>query len=168
MSQTFARNWPMAVLVTVGGPVAVGAALGLPFGPRALLTEAAVVPAVVLGLTLLMLPALYIGTSLLGVAPPVGAAVTTVGCALRASGTVLLGLAPPTAFLLATTTDPRVVRLLALVVVAASVLCGLRILYLSMFHSRGTHLRALPVFVAWAFVCGAIGARLLTSTLPGT
>jgi len=168
MSQTFARNWPMAVLVTVGGPVAVGAALGLPFGPRALLIEAAVVPAVVLGLTLLMLPALYIGTSLLGVAPPAGATVTTVGCALRASGTVLLGLAAPTAFLLATTTDPRLVRLLAVVVVAASVLCGLRILYLSMFHSRGTHLRALPVFVAWAFVCGAIGARLLTSTLPGS
>jgi hypothetical protein len=161
MTKSESPHWPLAVLLTVGGPVAVGAALGLPFGAKALLTEAAVVPAVVLGLTLLMVPALYIGTSLLGVAPPAG-------CALRASGTVLLGLAPPTAFLLATTTDPRVVKLLAVAVVAGSVLCGLRILYLSMFHSRGTHLRALPVFVAWAFVCGAIGARLLTSTLPGS
>jgi hypothetical protein len=168
MTKPVSPSWPLAVLVTVAGPVAVGAALGLPFGPRALLTEAAVVPAVVLGLTLLMVPALYIGTSLLGVAPPAASAVTTVGYALKASGTVLLGLAAPTAFLLATTSDPRVVRFLAVVVVAASVLCGLRILYLSMFHSRGTHLRALPVFVAWAFVCGAIGARLLTSTLPGS
>ncbi|HEY3353621.1 MAG TPA: hypothetical protein VGQ83_10255 [Polyangia bacterium] len=157
---------PRTLLVVLGGPALVGACLGLPFGLRALATEAALVPAIVLGLAALMIPALYIGSSLLGIAPPAASVALAVGHALRVMGVALCGLTPPAAFLLATSCTPTVARLLAALVLGGAAICALRLLYHSMFVSRGTHLKVLPLFTAWAFVTGAIGARLLLGTLP--
>jgi hypothetical protein len=157
---------PTTLLVVLGGPALTGACLGLPFGGRTMLTEAALVPAIILGLTALMAPALSIGATLLGVAPPAAAVGRAVGHALRVLGTALLGLAPPAAFLLATALSPGLARVIAALVLVGAALCALRLLYGSMFASRGTGARALPLFAAWALVCGAIGGRLLMGTLP--
>jgi len=129
---------PSSLLRTIGGPIALGAALGLPAGAGGLLRQAATLPGIVLGLTLLMAPALYIGSSLLGLAPPAADALRAAGRALRACGTLLLGLAPATAFLLATASDARSVALgLGGAVLASGALCGLRLLFGGLYVDRG-------------------------------
>lgn len=152
-------------LLAVGGPLVLGATLGVRFGIHKIVTEAAVLAGLMLGLTIMMAPALYIGLSLVGAAPPAARLAESVGSALRASGTVMAGLAPATAFLLSTTLSHVVVYILGVVAVAGAALAGLRALWLELDASPGTRLRALGVFGIWSLVSTGLGAHLFVSSL---
>ena len=154
------RRLPMAI----AGPALVGAALGLPDGPAAVAARAALLPAIVLGVALIMLPALYIGAAFLGVAPSARSVVTAAGSALADTGTVFLGLAPALAFLVVASTRPASVELLGYLAVALAVVIGLRALYLRLFMERAA--RVVPLFACWAAVSVGIGARLLVEAIP--
>jgi hypothetical protein len=148
--------------LALAGPMAIGAILGLERGFQSLgvVRDSVVLPLLLLGVTAAMIPALYIATSLAGVAPParrVGAAVLR---GLRACGVIMLGLAAPAAFLLATTTSSAATLLLGGMVTAAGVLAGLRVLFADLFDSELRPLSARFVFALWALVSLSIGVRM--------
>jgi hypothetical protein len=187
------KSWkpePGAWLAAVGGPLALGAVLGLSGN---LAARAAGVPAVVFGVAALMAPALYIAASLARIAPDPRAAAGASLRALRAGGLVMLGLAAPTAFVLAT--NPGVDAgpwLLGMAVTGAGALAAIRVLSSDLFpprpvcsRCRREHtvrgavfctecggpivrrgaIRAVSVVAGWSLVTLAIGAQLLSNLL---
>lgn len=172
------QRWaPLDALLALGGPILTGAVLGVQqgaaqdqtmlIGLRASLT----LPLILLGVTAAMIPALYIATSLAGVAPParqVGAAVVR---GFRACGVIMLGLAAPFTFLLATSTNSALAVLLGGAVTAAGVLAGLRVLFADLFRhpapSLGEPLLVRFVFTLWSFVALAIGAQMYGQIMAG-
>ena len=163
------------LLQAIAGPVVLGGVLGIPMGTSALLQEAATLPAVLFGTTLLMVPALYIGSTILGVAPSAQAVARAVGKGLSACGALLLGLAPLCAFLLVTTADLDmtwffgtsdhfgVVWLFGVCALATGLFFGLRALRDAMFKEEKKALW-LPLFWSWSFVALLVGERLFTRT----
>lgn len=140
------RIGPTAGLA-IGGPVVMGAVLGMPLGASGMLTQATALPAILFGVALLTAPALYIATSLLGIAPPARDSLAAGVRAMRAAGLVMLGLAAPAAFLLATTAAPDDVnavrgvsmhagiRIFAMAVVGGAALIAFRKAYRDLFSS---------------------------------
>lgn len=155
------------LLLAAGGPAAIGAVLGMPRGGLAMASGAAMLPAILLGVTSLMLPALYITTSLLGAAPPAGETPAMLGRALRATGTVLLGMAAPSAFLAATMGSASTALALGALVTMGGALVGLRSLFAGMFSGRPVGALGVFVCVAWSLVALTIGGRLFFDTLAG-
>lgn len=160
------RMWPRSttMLASVGGPLILGAVIGLPFGTQSVLRQSVTLPLIVLGLALLMAPALYIGLSLVGAAPPATQVVRSVGRGLRAKGIVLAGLAPAAAFLVTTASHVIVTYALATLVLAGAALVGMRRVYRELFPDGASLARATALFVAWAVVSLLLGAQLLFST----
>jgi hypothetical protein len=148
----------------IAGPALVGAALGLHAGPAELLARAATLPAIVVGVALLMLPALYIGAAFLGVAPRAGAVARSGVAALADTGVVMLGLAPSLLFLVAASTSAAAVSALALIVLALAVAIGLRALFARLFERRGA--AAIGLFACWSLVSAGIGAQLVARAVP--
>jgi hypothetical protein len=165
MTTSEPRRWPQLVwvLATLGGPVALGAVIGMPFGAPSMLRLSIALPGVLIGLTLLMVPALYIGLSLMRAAPPAAQVVAAAGCGLRACGTVLAGLAPATAFLVATAADDLLPIALGTLVVAGAALVGIRRVFRELLTDGVARLRAAPVLAAWAVVSLLLGAQLFLS-----
>lgn len=156
--------------LAIGGPALMGAVLGLPLGLAGMAAGALALPAIVFGVALLTSPALYIGASLVGIAPPASDSLRAGVRALRASGLVLLGLAAPAAFLLATTAPAGAgagahegVRLFALAVVGGAALAGFRKAYHDLFRLERVHdhVTAFVLFGAWALMTSLMGAKLL-------
>ena len=158
---------PTTLLLALGGPAAIGAVLGMPRGALAMARGAATLPAVLLGVTAVMLPALYIGTSLLGVAPPAGETPAVLGRALRATGTLLLGLAGPGLFLAGTMGSATTALVFAAFVTVVGSLVGLRSLFAGLFEGRSPGLAGWLTAIAWSIVSLTIGARLFFVTLGG-
>ncbi len=158
--------------LAIGGPAVMGAVLGMPAGVHGMLAQAATLPAILFGVALLTAPALYIATSLLGLAPPAGESLAAYVRALRASGLVLLGLAAPAAFLLATTAAPEGVdavqgvrehagiAIFAIATVGGAALAAYRKAWRDLFP-RKDPVAAFAVFAAWALVTSLMGAKLL-------
>jgi hypothetical protein len=146
------------------GPAACGAVLGLPAGPAKVAVLAVVVPAAVLGLAVLMVPALYVGATLAGVAPPARQVVKAAGDAITGCGIALLGLVPPTGFVVATANRSRGIWVVGLVVIGAAVIVGLARLYRELFGEPAR--RAPFLFGTWALVALGLGARLFVEVLP--
>lgn len=148
----------------LAGPAALGVCVGLCLDPALAWIPAAALPAVVVGVTLLCVPTLYIGAAFAGVAPPPRAVLAGVGRTLADAGRVLAGLLPAVAFLAATASSPGTVRLLAFGATALAALVGLRVLYRRLFADRdGPTARLL--FGAWALVYLGIGLHLLVTLL---
>lgn len=156
--------WPRSLALGIGGPAVIGAALGLAEGPAGLAARAAELPAIVLCIGLVMLPALYIGAAFLGLSPEPKAVAAAARDSIAAVGTVLLGLAPALAFLVAASTRPPAARLLGWLVLGAAALIGVRALYVRLFER--VEARAFVLFAAWSAVGLGIGARLLVEVLP--
>jgi hypothetical protein len=154
-----------APLFALGGPLLIGALLGVPFGLESLFIGALELPAVLFGVALFMTPALYIGVSLCGVAPGVGAVLSALGRGLWSCGVLLLGLAPLLAFLLATNRGETAAGLFGFAAVFAGALAGLRALYAALLPEAADRRRAALVFAAWALVSLGIGARLFVGVL---
>lgn len=161
------RGRLVTLLVAVAGPAAIGAVLGMPEGGLAMASGAAALPAILLGVTVLMLPALYISTSLLGAAPPAGATLAHLGRALWSTGTVLLGLAGPSAFLAATMGSRGTALALGALVTLGGALVGLRALFAGMFAGRAVATTGVVACAAWSLVAMTIGGRLFWDTLGG-
>lgn len=161
------RYWPepTAWLAAIGGPMILGAVLGLPFGAAAILRQALALTGVVLGVAALMGPALYVGLSLIGTAPPALQVVRGLGRGLRSCGLVLAGLAPAAAFLV-TTADSQLFALgIGIWVVLFATLVGLGRAFRELLPPGSVRLRALSMFAAWAVVALGLGAHLLLSAI---
>lgn len=152
---------PVDLLLAAGGPMAVGAVLGLHRGPLAMLPGALSLPAVVLGVTIVMMPALYIGAALAGVAPPARQVAVSLARGFRACGVVMLGLTAPVLFLLATTQSNAMAVLLGGAATAAGALAGLRLLYADLFQAPSP--RIWGAFGLWSLVALALGVRMYLS-----
>ena len=165
MTRSKALNHGRTALLALGGPALLGAALGMPFGLSRLLSEAAIVPAIVVGLSVFMIPALYIATTLIGAAPSADQVGASAASSLRAGGTLLVGLAPATLFLIATSQTRAMVWVLGFLVLAAAMVASLRILFSDLFTAQAARVRALPVFLIWALVSFGLGALLFGRSL---
>jgi hypothetical protein len=149
----------------LAGPVVLGAVLGLPWGWTAMLYEAAMLPSVLFGTTLLMLPALYIGATILGVAPSIHVVLRSFGRGLTATGSLLLGFSPLCAFLLLTNpTDVIWAWLLGAGTLTVSLWIGLRALQEEMFATNEKGYLWWPLFWGWALVALLIGERLFSQS----
>lgn len=93
------RNHARVAALTAAGALVPAAILAATTGGPLLL---AAIPAVTFGIPALTAPALYVGVSLTGVAPPPLTMLRAVGRALIAFAITQLGLAVPAAFLVAT------------------------------------------------------------------
>jgi hypothetical protein len=150
------RSVPKGALAALGGPVAIGAIAGMQTGPFAIAHDAVAAPAIVLGVTALMIPALYIATAFAGIAPPARGFASGVGDGLRACGVALFGLAAPAAFLAATTGSAEAAAALSAASLVAAVLVGLRALYIRLFGSGEIVHRM--IFAAWSAMALLLGA----------
>ncbi len=151
-------SWQHTLLFALAGPVALGALLGLEVGPATALLKALILPTILLGVATVMVPALYIGSTLTGMAPPASAMAGSLGRGFRACGLVMLGLAGPVLFLLATTESATTTTFLGICTTLAGVSAGLRIIFADLFEKRS--LTACMAFAAWALVALGIGLHL--------
>lgn len=151
----------VSALIAVAGPAAAGAAVGLPLGTRQMLAHAAAVPGIIVGVTVFMIPALYIATTLAGVSPPAARVGRAALGGLRSTGILLLGISPALLFLLTTTPVGLLSLLLIAVVLLGSALIGLRALYSLLFDGAASHARSIPVFAGWSLVCLGLATHLM-------
>ena len=155
----------MTAALGLGGPILLGATLGIPFGLGCVFKQAATVPAALVGVGALMIPALYIVTSLIGVAPPAQQVVRAATSALRSSGTIMLGLAPATVFLMATSRTELAALILGMLIAGVSMFAAFRGLFSDLFACSGVRPRAVPVFLLWSGVSLGLGAHLFIGAL---
>jgi hypothetical protein len=159
------RKTRSTILAALGGPVALGAAMGLPFGVKGMLGEALALPELLLGMALLTTPALYIAATLIDAAPPASRMAKAVAAALRGAGLVMVGLAPVAGFLHATMLGTRFVYVSGALAVGGAVLAGLRSLNRDLVVDTPNAFRFQPLFALWAAVSMALGAHLFFATL---
>jgi hypothetical protein len=152
------RSWRTMALAALGGPVALGAIVGLEVGPLAALLKSLALPAVLAGVAAVMVPALYISATITGVAPPARDMLRSLVRGFRACGLVMLGLGAPALFLLATTQTGEVAVVVGGGVTVAGVLVGLRVLFTDLFEN-GKFL-ARSAFAVWSLVALIMGMRL--------
>jgi hypothetical protein len=150
---------PIAALVPVVGPLALGLAVGGPFGLFAAGHEAIATPAIFLGVAALMVPALYVITSLFQIAPSLAEFSVAVGDGLWAGGVALLGLAVPVGFVVATGTSTSALGV-GCGAFAIGVGLALTALFHRLFRDVGTELVHFAVYTGWAAVGCAIGGVL--------
>jgi hypothetical protein len=165
MSQSVLQERATSALLMVGGPALIGVCAGSPLGVAAALRQGAAVPAVVLGISAMMIPALYIGASFVGAAPSARRMWRATTGTLRDIGSVSLGLAPALAVLIATAQDPSVATAFGALTMAAAAVLGLRALYLRLFAGQRRGLWALPLYTIWALVSLGIGWRTINLAL---
>jgi hypothetical protein len=156
MNKAMTRAWAAAL----GGTTALGAVAGMAHGTSGMLSGALAVPAVVGGVTVLTLPALYIGSAFTGGAPAAAELLASAGRALRDLGVVALGLIPALIFLAATSEDPLASAWIGSGVLGLAALFGVRSLHQAL--GTGRRLEARLLFLAWATLTVGLGARLLS------
>ena len=143
-------------LVAVGA-AAVGWICRLPGGALAAAESSLATPAIVVGVCIILAPALYIGMSLAGAQTN---AATFVGALLkswRASGLVALGLTPPLLFLVATTRSEVVALGFGVLALACAMFIGL----VALAKEAGEHSGASYIcFVLWSAAALAVGGKL--------
>jgi hypothetical protein len=144
----------------------MGAIAGMRAGPFAAGHEAVVTPAVLFGVTALMIPALYISTAFAGIAPAARGFAGAIGEGLRACGVALLGLAAPAAFLVATAETAEAAALVGTAALCASTVVGLRALYLRLFAAR-RDLTHVLVYGCWSLLALLLGAMFWPHGLAG-
>jgi len=150
----------LGALLTAAGPIGLGAALAVRVGD---ISPIVTLPAIVFAVAALTLPALYIATAVVGVAPPIDQVVRAVGRGLFALGVAQLGLVLPIAFL-AVTSGVAAALGLAQLGVAVAALVGLRRLQSELCADTiWSPLRNI-LFAIWAVTVLVIGARLLHDT----
>jgi len=140
------------------GPVVAGACLALGHGNT--IATAVRVPVVFVVVAAMMVPALYIGAALLGIAPSARKVAGGVFTAFRSASLVLLGLAPAVAFMVASASEDQSMGLLGQGVVLIGGLMALRALYREVFDECASRARAVALYGVWAVVSLGIGGHL--------
>ena len=148
---------PADLFLVILGPAALGLAASLGGDLDGLASAVITLPAVVLGTTVFMLPALYIGSALVGADAGAREMGRHALAALREAGMGCLGLAPAMMFLCATSTlgGGLAVQLALLF----AMILGLRGLHARLFAEHEGFFASL-VFTAWAAVAVGIGSQL--------
>ncbi len=154
-------------ILASAGPVAIGAILGMQSGAPAIVEKSLALPLLLVGVAVIMLPALYIGISLIGAAPPARDVMRAVARGFRACGVILLGLTAPSAFLLATSQNGVLAALLGAAVVAVGAFAGLRVIFSDLVSRRSEPVLIAAVFALWSLVSLAIGARMYFQVMAG-
>jgi hypothetical protein len=149
-------KWDAAIVAL--GPIAAGACLALGHGNT--LATAVRVPVVFVLVAAMMVPALYIGAALAGIAPSAKRVAGGVFAAFRSASYAFLGFAPAVAFLVATESRDQSMSFLGQGVVLAGGLLALRTLYRVVFDECTARGRAIVLYGAWALISLGIGGHL--------
>jgi hypothetical protein len=163
MLETRSFTLPVAAAL---GPAALGAVLGAQISPVVALREAALVPAIIVGLTAATVPALYIATVATGSRLTARGLARSVARGLEGLGVVLLGLVGPIAFVVATTRLIEVGVVVGMVAVGVAATLGLRRMRAAMIEDD-TVATGIDgwLFLAWAVIAAVLGARLLLGVM---
>ena len=164
-TRTQSRSFTLPAAAALG-PIALGAVLGGQISPWLALREAALVPAIVVGLTAATVPALYIATTATGSRMSALTLARAVLRGLEGLGVVLLGLVAPLAFMVATTVEPRMGVALGAVAIAVAGGLGMRRMRAAMVADdvEPSFVDAL-LFLTWAGVASVLGARLFLALM---
>lgn len=149
-----------ALFLGLMGTAGIGAVAGIERGVFAVLHDAAVLPACIAMVTLVLVPALYIGSSMSGIEvriPQLGRAVLA---GLRASGVSALGLLAPMLFLLTSTSDPRVAQFMVAAVLLFVGCLGLWATYRQLYGTAAKPAGLATLYGLWALVFVGIGAKV--------
>lgn len=157
-------NRTQSIALALAGPAAAGAAAGFRSGALETVRLGAALPATVIGVAVLTLPALYVATTYVGASPSLDRLSSAALAALRDAGIALLGLAPALLFL-AATSDVDHARAWSGVAFAASAFVTVRALSRGVGLGAGSELSHRAVFGAWALVSVAIGGLLAARVL---
>ncbi len=141
--------------IALVGPAAVGACVGWPSGGTPLLVMSGLVPLSFLIVGALTLPGLYVGSALMGAAPPARVMSRVAIGAFKDQGLVFLGLTPAMLFLCATSTDVYEALVVGTIGVFLGAMVGVRVFFLRL--SRVTE----DAHLAWAFALWAIVSAFL-------
>lgn len=150
------------VLIAVGGPAVAGVCLGLRASDP---TPAFTLPLVLLGVTAMMVPALYISSALVGVAPPIRRVGGAVVESLESTGIAFFGLAPALLFLCATASEVATAAWLGRATIAIASIIGLRRLFDTTFAGGEALGRAALTFTLWSLIAVGVGAHMVGRTL---
>ena len=151
-----------------GGPLALGAVLGLGAGARAIFAQSLLLPCLVVGLSLSLVPTLYIGLSLAGGAPPALAVLGELRKGLTSTGMVMAGLSPAIAFLVVASEEPSSSLPLGIAVAGGAALVGLRQLFRGLLAATPNRERFSLIFVPWTLIALALGTDLFVALLAST
>lgn len=163
--QSVTQDRVMGAVQTLAGPALLGACAGFPAGVGSAVHQGTAVPMALLGVTAMMVPALYIGASFAGIAPSARRMARATSGTLRDMGRVCLGLTPALAFMAATGHDPSTATVFGILALGAVALLGMRALYLRLFAGQPRRLATLPLYLIWSLVSLGIGWQLITYAL---
>lgn len=163
MLKQLSAKQTLNLLLMAGGPALIGASMGIPLGFSSVLHRAITLPAIVIGLSFLMISTLYIFSAMAQIAPDPSKVLTETMKALLIAGTAMFGFALPLLFLVSTSSSGIVQSVFGPLAILVGLCLGLRSLYLSLFTGHAHH-KALPIFIFWSLTCMGIGLKLMTST----
>ncbi len=149
---------PMSWFFVLAGPLATGSAVALSQHGSA--AEGLLFPIVIVGVGLGLLPALYVGSAIAGVAPSATKLASGFGAALSRAGLFMLGLAPALAFLCISSSDQASVALLGRGTIVAGGLFALWHIFRLSFAGSERPARAFCLFSVWAVVAMGLANAL--------
>ncbi len=163
MSETRTEAEPRAVhalFLGLLGSAGLGAIAGIDRGAFAVMHDAAVLPACIGIVTLVLVPALYIGSSMGGVEIKLEELGRAVLAGLRSAGVAALGLMAPMLFLLASTVDPRVSQFLVSSTLLFVACLGLWATYRRLYGPQPQPAGVATAYCIWCLVFVGIGAKV--------
>ena len=163
MLKSFSSKQTINLAFMTGGPALIGASMGIPLGLSSILHRAFTLPAIIIGLSFLMISTLYIFSAMAHIAPAPIKVITETQKALLIAGTAMFGFALPLLFLVSTSSSGIIQAILGPLAIFVGLSLGLRSLYLNLFAGFA-HYKALPIFLFWSFICMGIGVQLMDST----
>jgi hypothetical protein len=165
MARAIVLHRMKSLTLLLAGPVLIGATVGAPLGWEHVIRRAVALPAVLIGMTVLLVPALYILLALAKSAPPASVFLGSAWSSMSTMGTVLLGFVLPYAFLTSSSESLAIHTRMAVMVVLLAVSMGLVGMYRSLMSGRAGNKLAWLFFVGWSLTGIALGAYVLGSTL---
>lgn len=161
---------PVEGILALGGPVVIGAVIGMPGALIGILHGAVTVPLVVAGVALTTFPALYILSALAGIAPPAAEMIGGGVRGARNGAIVCAGLAAPAAFLVASSRTSGLSLALGMAILGFAAFAATTAFWRALYGEDSSTARrndSAALFVVWAILAAAIGGRLLLTHLVG-
>lgn len=153
-----------ALVLGLGGPMAMGACLGINTSLTGALVTSVSLPLAILLLGGLTLPGLYVGLALADENFSIRALANIGLKTLDAMGVMMLGLAPAALFLVATSGSVDESILLTTLAMALGVALGLRAFW-RQFSTRFVSLKALLPFGVWVITVMGLGWHIYLDIL---
>lgn len=154
-----------ALVIGALGCAGLGAAAGIDRGVFAVVHDAAALPASVALVAMVLVPALYIATSMMGLAIGLSDLGAAVVAGLRACGVAALGLVAPMLFLLVTTANSAASRVLVSAVLLFVAVLGLRAIHARLYGEAGRAPGIAALYLLWSLIFLGIGAKVAMQNL---